>query len=635
MTKTQLITVFTLFLIAIACKDFNSVECELEEIKKVGDREPFVALAQYDSLQGQIGSASEYIRNKYALLGLRLRDKALLLHTSDSCIRRLVPYFEKKGTVREKQEVYYYAGSVYRDLKDTPRSLEYFLLSAECADKGEADSVLLRNCYSQLYGLFFNVQDYIHALEYARKECVTAEKVGILDDISLMHMANAYVRVDSCKEALMIARDVLEIDKKMSPSVRNADLLYSLLYMFCSAREKECAQECLNIIRQDNYGHENEGNRLLSMAEYYRCMGLTDSCIQCFQLAVDKGDTLCRYDASRNLFYLCDRLGYKDTAYKYASEYVDVSSNYDLGRRQELAATANNQYKYYRDKQEEEKIKEERRFLAIIARAAGILCIIITVISIALFYYQKYKRARRLLGIANSLKITNQLKREKEQELFNEEKLVNAITENIVTTKEEKERIENELAKTTERITELTESLKEARLECDAKMNALKEKEEELQQNKQTLHNKINDITIIDLQLQRSEQELREKTILLEEKLKQNESLFRMLHLSDLHGNASVVIDSIKKAADGKEILSDGTWKQFITAVDNLYPHYHNDVIDKLGTLKTEQLRVCYLLKAGLSNTQILNLITDASRATIWRWIRRYNTLLSDSINSI
>ena len=45
MTKTQLITVFTLFLIAIACKDFNSVECELEEIKKVGDREPFVALS--------------------------------------------------------------------------------------------------------------------------------------------------------------------------------------------------------------------------------------------------------------------------------------------------------------------------------------------------------------------------------------------------------------------------------------------------------------------------------------------------------------------------------------------------------------------------------------------------------------
>ena len=631
MTKTQLITVFTLFLIAIACKDFNSVECELEEIKKIGDREPFVALAQYDSLQGQIGSASEYIRNKYALLGLRLRDKALLLHTSDSCIRRLVPYFEKKGTVREKQEVYYYAGSVYRDLKDTPRSLEYFLLSTEFAQNDNIDSLMLRNSYSQLHNLYLSVQDYSNALLAAEKECDISSRLGILDDVSRMHLANAHFRLNNEKIAYKLMGEVLQIEASAEEN-RNFGVLSDLLYSYSYLKDKEKAGICFNLL--SDYEPLSSAN-YLALAKYYILVGESDSCVQCFKHVLSSDDLEAKYDASNQLFQYFMGKGDKEQALHYAALFNEISAELNLGKRQELAATANNQYKYYRDKQEEEKIKEERRFLAIIARAAGILCIIITVISIALFYYQKYKRARRLLGIANSLKITNQLKREKEQELFNEEKLVNAITQNIVTTKEEKERIENELAKTSERITELTESLKEARLECDAKMNALKEKEEELQQNKQTLHNKINDITIIDLQLQRSEQELREKTILLEEKLKQNESLFRMLHLSDLHGNASVVIDSIKKAADGKEILSDGTWKQFITAVDNLYPHYHNDVIDKLGTLKTEQLRVCYLLKAGLSNTQIQNLITDASRATIWRWIRRYNTLLSDSINSI
>lgn len=631
MTKTQLITVFTLFLIAIACKDFNSVECELEEIKKVGDREPFVALAQYDSLQGQIGSASEYIRNKYALLGLRLRDKALLLHTSDSCIRRLVPYFEKKGTVREKQEVYYYAGSVYRDLKDTPRSLEYFLLSTEFAQNDNIDSLMLRNSYSQLHNLYLSVQDYSNALLAAEKECDISSRLGILDDVSRMHLANAHFRLNNEKIAYKLMGEVLQIEASAEEN-RNFGVLSDLLYSYSYLKDKEKAGICFNLL--SDYEPLPSAN-YLALAKYYILVGESDSCVQCFKHVLSSDDLEAKYDASNQLFQYFMGKGDKEQALHYAALFNEISAELNLGKRQELAATVNNQYKYYRDKQEEEKIKEERRFLAIIARAAGILCIIITVISIALFYYQKYKRARRLLGIANSLKITNQLKREKEQELFNEEKLVNAITENIVTTKEEKERIENELAKTTERITELTESLKEARLECDAKMNALKEKEEELQQNKQTLHNKINDITIIDLQLQRSEQELREKTILLEEKLKQNESLFRMLHLSDLHGNANVVIESIKKAADGKEILSDGTWKQFITAVDNLYPHYHNDVIDKLGTLKTEQLRVCYLLKAGLSNTQILNLITNASRATTWRWIKKYNTLLSDSINSI
>ena len=625
------ILLFILLGLVLSCGRNNNIELEIDRIRHQGDSDPLNALSKLDSLEKVADYTSEYEKRKAQLLRIRLKDKACILASSDEGVKELIKYFGNKGTNTEKQEVYYYAGSVYRDLMDFPRSIEYFLLSIEFGEKENKDSLMLRNCFSQLHSLYIRVQDYAHALQCAEKECDIADKLGILDNISRMHRVNAHFRLNNEKIAYKLMGEVLQIEASAEEN-RNFDVLYDLLYLYSYLKDKEKAGICFNLL--SDYEPLSSAN-YLALAKYYILVGESDSCVQCFKHVLSSDDLEAKYDASNQLFQYFMGKGDKEQALHYAALFNEISAELNLGKRQELAATANNQYKYYRDKQEEEKIKEERRFLAIIARAAGILCIIITVISIALFYYQKYKRARRLLGIANSLKITNQLKREKEQELFNEEKLVNAITENIVTTKEEKERIENELAKTTERITELTESLKEARLECDAKMNALKEKEEELQQNRQTLHNKINDITIIDLQLQRSEQELREKTILLEEKLKQNESLFRMLHLSDLHGNANVVIESIKKAADGKEILSDGTWKQFITAVDNLYPHYHNDVIDKLGTLKTEQLRVCYLLKAGLSNTQIQNLITDASRATIWRWIRRYNTLLSDSINSI
>lgn len=625
------ILLFILLGLVLSCGRNNNIELEIDRIRHQGDSDPLNALSKLDSLEKVADYTSEYEKRKAQLLRIRLKDKACVLASSDEGVKELIKYFGNKGTNTEKQEVYYYAGSVYRDLMDFPRSIEYFLRSTEFAQNDNIDSLMLRNSYSQLHNLYLSVQDYSNALLAAEKECDISSRLGILDDVSRMHLANAHFRLNNEKIAYKLMGEVLQIEASAEEN-RNFGVLSDLLYSYSYLKDKEKAGICFNLL--SDYEPLSSAN-YLALAKYYILVGESDSCVQCFKHVLSSDDLEAKYDASNQLFQYFMGKGDKEQALHYAALFNEISAELNLGKRQELAATVNNQYKYYRDKQEEEKIKKERRFLAIIARAAGILCIIITVISIALFYYQKYKRARRLLGIANSLKITNQLKREKEQELFNEEKLVNAITQNIVTTKEEKERIENELAKTTGRITELTESLKEARLECDAKMNALKEKEEELQQNKQTLHNKINDITIIDLQLQRSEQELREKTILLEEKLKQNETLFRMLHLSDLHGNASVVIDSIKKAADGKEILSDGTWKQFITAVDNLYPHYHNDVIDKLGTLKTEQLRVCYLLKAGLSNTQIQNLITDASRATIWRWIRRYNTLLSDSINSI
>ena len=277
MTKTQLITVFTLFLIAIACKDFNSVECELEEIKKVGDREPFVALAQYDSLQGQIRSASEYIRNKYALLGLRLRDKALLLHTSDSCIRRLVPYFEKKGTVREKQEVYYYAGSVYRDLKDTPRSLEYFLKSAACTEKGETDSVMLRHCYSQLCAMYTKVQDYGNALQMAKAEYEVARSIGTLDGITMIQLGNAYMRTDSFPQATEVMRMMLTENDTTNLT---PDILCDLLYYFSLTDDTANARFCYTRFVDMPERHPIKAQQHISLGKYFLLLGLTDSSAQ-------------------------------------------------------------------------------------------------------------------------------------------------------------------------------------------------------------------------------------------------------------------------------------------------------------------------------------------------------------------
>ena len=400
MTKTQLITIFTLFLIAIACKDFNSVECELEEIKKVGDREPFVALAKYDSLQGQIGSASEYIRNKYALLGLRLRDKALLLHTSDSCIRRLVPYFEKKGTVREKQEVYYYAGSVYRNLKDTPRSLEYFLKSAECTEKGETDSVMLRNCYSQLCAMYTKVQDYGNALQMAKAEYEVARSIGTLDGITMIQLGNAYMRTDSFPQATEVMRMMLTENDTTNLT---PDILCDLLYYFSLTDDTANARFCYTRFVDMPKRHPIKAQQHISLGKYFLLLGLTDSSAQHYQLALEQGDSICKYDACRKLFHLYEDCGEKEEAYKYASEFLRISTYLDLGMRQEQAATINNQYQYYKDKQEEDSIKAEKEIMELYLWMT--LLITLTLISVicTVYTFRKYQRQRLLHEISMSL----------------------------------------------------------------------------------------------------------------------------------------------------------------------------------------------------------------------------------------
>ena len=140
-----LLAVFT-----TACSK-QTVLDDLEHIKNIGNENPQTALVMLDSLEFEVRESNDYVRSKYDLLRVRLNDKADNSPNSDILIRRLIGYFESEGSQSEKQEVYYYAGSVYRDLHDTPQALENFFKSLDFAHNNKVcDSIMMRNTYSNL-----------------------------------------------------------------------------------------------------------------------------------------------------------------------------------------------------------------------------------------------------------------------------------------------------------------------------------------------------------------------------------------------------------------------------------------------------------------------------------------------------
>ena len=75
--------------LVILCAAFSLSSCNensrekkvLDEIKEVGNHDPLAALVSYDSIRGEMEGASDYIYNRYELLGVRLHDKADILPT--------------------------------------------------------------------------------------------------------------------------------------------------------------------------------------------------------------------------------------------------------------------------------------------------------------------------------------------------------------------------------------------------------------------------------------------------------------------------------------------------------------------------------------------------------------------------
>ena len=333
----------------------------LDNIKRVGDSNPDTALLMLDSLAEGVRGESEYVRNKYELLKIRLCDKAYRPATSDVAIRNLMGYFGDKGSSLEKQEVFYYAGSVYRDLCDTPRALEYFLNSLDYAQSGMVyDTVMLRNTYSNLNDLYYNVQDYGNAALMARKEL---EVCRLLDSdrlIPYLHLCSSYIGLDSLSLASAATDSAFNIFRASSVHERNNDDLVYVLYYYSMINNKRMASLCHTMIMKDSLICSGFLPSLF-FAYYYDCVDKKDPAIAYCEKALGLSESLEeRYDATKLLFALNKSNGDDKKACRLAYSYMQLSDSLDFGKRQEKAAQINNQHKYYIDKNRERMLNEQK-----------------------------------------------------------------------------------------------------------------------------------------------------------------------------------------------------------------------------------------------------------------------------------
>ena len=112
------------------------------------------------------------------------------------------------------------------------------------------------------------------------------------------------------------------------------------------------------------------------------------------------------------------------------------------------------------------------------------------------------------------------------------------------------------------------------------------------------------------------------------ERMDQNKTFIKLLHQSELDKKAEDVVFAIRQASTGRKNMKADDWKRLYQAVDELYPLFRDRLLKELGTFTEQQMQVCYLMRVGLSKPQIQNM-TDLSRVTIWRWVKKYEWVLS------
>ena len=128
-----------------------------------------------------------YVRMYYRLLCIKAKDKAYIVHTSDSAILPVVAYYEHHKRLPHLPEAYYYAGRVYSDLGDAPQALAYFqrALDVMREDKDRVDMTVKKLVLSQMGTLFKRQNLYPEALDVYRQsfQC----KILLQDSVGMIY----------------------------------------------------------------------------------------------------------------------------------------------------------------------------------------------------------------------------------------------------------------------------------------------------------------------------------------------------------------------------------------------------------------------------------------------------------------
>lgn len=563
--------VFTAF---VGCGSNNMLRSKMENIKEVGNSNPELAMSMLDSLKYEVSKADEHTKMLYDLLNIRLNDKAYHVASSDIISKRVTEYFEENGSEAEKQEAYYYNASVYRDLKDTPRALENFLKSAEIANKnmGLCDSIMLRNTYSNLEDLFFNVQDNKNALKFAIKEYEIAQALHCPTTTHLLKIAMSYSFSGDTAKAKMIFGKAYNI--MMKDKNQNIRDIYSLILNLSYLKETSKAANCVIMARMHR-DHVMTATQYIALGEYYKAIDRPDSAIIMFKSALTTNPNASNvYDATKFISQLYNKKGNKIEANKYAQLFINHCDTLDIGKRQEMAATVNNQYQYHLDRNKEmeaeRKVPEYRNWAMVLA-----LCAIVMV---SLFIIFHVKRRNSQL------------------------KTLVAMSRRLESAKGDKRLLQEEIDKKNRELAET----KQQYAASSAELGSVKER-----------------LDNINRQLQQSRAELKSKEDMLNSKMEQNQSFLRLLHRSELEGRADDVLEAVKKSAGSTKKMTAEDWRRLYAAVNEIHPDFRSLLTERLGRFTEQQMMVCYLVRAGLTNPQIQNL-TGLPRATVWRWVKKF-----------
>lgn len=542
--------------------------------------QPDSAVALLQQMKESILAEPEATQMRYNLLCIKAQDKAYITHTSDSLIQLVVRYYRKHKDKTYLPEALYFAGRVYRDLGDAPQALEYFQRAISHSTE-DTDYKLLSNVYSQI-GMIFLYQDiYDKAPEMFRKSYHYSVLANDSDGIvyRLRDIGRSFTTLKQADSAiyyyLKADEQAIQIKHPHLRSVVNSEL--SGYYTELGKYEE--AYKAMQIA----ISQKKEGRLPLYAitAQYYEHTNQLDSATYYYLKLLSTDNYIFRQGAYRGLYKIARARGRTDETLMYLDQYLAYTDSLQSMNQEETIRKINALYNYQLSRKENRKLKlqtfQERKLKVIF----GIGFVFSIVLFIAYREYHKRKEQAQ------------KIQRQKLERIKKEQYKLSLA----------------QIEKNQKDIEALELSLREAEAMHD-----------QLLQDYLNAQKKL---------IEKNSEQIEAKQIVQDQaevKLKQSD-IYRKFHSVQKEGEEE------KEGEEKKIKISSSDWQELNKAIDETYTQF-SQRLQELYPVTDIELKVCLLLKIGLSPQQIAIITIRSKQAISSTRKRLYKKLFNDDGNT-
>ena len=524
--------------------------------------------ARTERLRDSVRRSSEYVQQKYNLLSIRLRDKYQIIPSSPDSAIQAMSYFAKRKNAIDQERAYYYMGSAYRDLKDYPRAVGYFLKAVDVASQSKsADSLIWQYSLSQLTFLYLMQLNYEEELNAALQAVELAKQTGKYLGWYLMDVATAYDNLNDTLHCLQYCDHSYRVILQEGFPSKYGGVLSHMLAKYSKYNHYDKVDILLQHLLQlpkDQRPHNYE----LGLAMFHEKKNQTDSAILHYKRYIDNVKSISgRYEASAGLQRCYMQKGDFQQAAQWGCRLYETNDTIIAQRSFEQTQRAKDEYIYHRNKEEEQAIMQrDERIISV--SVVSFLILISIILGLMAFYNFRKKNLM--------------------EEIIGKDKVLKSRKEEIMQRTKELEQKEQEIKLLANQLDEAERTIASSKIQFE---NALKD---------------------------------------LEQRTMVNKELTRIALLNNVTDKAEDIIDYFRKVAQGKSTLKANSWKELMVAIETLYPGFLEAVQERMQKQLRESLlyTIC-LLKIGLKPIQIAR-VMDAKIQTVWNRVKRAEEICGD-----